>query len=358
MLLANSGSPLMMLGMLQLLGGNLLIAALEACIVRWVFRPQRTYLRVFGIMVFGNYVSFIAGMFLFSMMGTVVLESLNGEEALYNLPRLLTFLFVASFLLTLAMEFPFCLWAVGPRKTRKRRVLVGLTATLVSQTVSYLAMLPLVLGASGFSAATEVTPDRSLVSQAPDIATIYYLSNDNRSLCKIRLNGTGREKVKDLARDQDQHGYRNLYLSRPDEQTRWSLKCDEDVLLPDVAGSGGLAWTQAYEKGTAYHYFYHAAGLEHWEDRAWDVRAGLYGIEGIRAYHRKTGQDIHVALETPFASWWPNNPSLLPGELVVFEFGRQIVLLDLNRRKIGLIALGRQPVVVLDDAVVPATQPK
>ena len=38
---------------------------------------------------------------------------------------------------------------------------------------------------------------------------------------------------------------------------------------------------------------------------------------------------------------------VLPGDLVVYQLGEQIVVLDLNHRQLGLLALGRSPVVAL-----------
>jgi hypothetical protein len=51
-------------------------------------------------------------------------------------------------------------------------------------------------------------------------------------------------------------------------------------------------------------------------------------------------------LHTPFISWFMKNVTILPEDQVVFQMGEQIVLLDLNSRKIGFISKGIGPVVV------------
>jgi hypothetical protein len=48
---------------------------------------------------------------------------------------------------------------------------------------------------------------------------------------------------------------------------------------------------------------------------------------------------------------------MLPGDQVVYQLGDQIVLLDLNQRKLGLITLGRGPLAALDAPPTPASAP-
>lgn len=189
-MLGDVGTPLMWLGGLQLLWGNLLIAALEAWIIRRFFKPNGSKHRVFHIMVVSNYFSMLCGMFLLFMLGDLILRTLGGEDALYILPKVIVLMFAVSYLLTLILEWPFCFWALGERPNRFRE---SLKADLATQTASYLILLPLVLLASGFSLVTSGHPDRTFVSQAPDIATIYYLSPDRKSLWQVRLNGTRRK---------------------------------------------------------------------------------------------------------------------------------------------------------------------
>lgn len=54
-------------------------------------------------------------------------------------------------------------------------------------------------------------------------------------------------------------------------------------------------------------------------------------------------------MATPFFSWFTSDITVLPGDLVIYELGKQIVVLDLNKRKIGLLAMGHSPVAVLDN---------
>jgi hypothetical protein len=358
-ILANVGTPLMWLGALQLWGGNLLIAALEAWIIRRWFKPNAKG-GVFWIMVLANYFSMLCGMFLLFLLGGFVLEELSGENAIYILPTMVVVMFGVAYFLTLILEWPFCFWAVGKRPNRFRD---SLKADLAAQTTSYLMLLPLVLYASTYSLVTSVTPDRSLVSRAPDNATIYYLSPDDKSLWKVRLNGTKPEKIRaDIENLRGFFDPARLCLTQQADMSSWDLcigSPEGKVLVKKVAEKGALVWRDPrtgqimYAKSASFS----EAAILSSSTNAWDVRTTV--LSGFSAFNRKTGERIGLALDTPFATWRSFSPSLLPGDLVVFELHGQIVLLDLNNKKIGLIAMGHDPVVVMDENAVPriATQP-
>ena len=361
LILANMGTPLMWSGALQLLGGNVLIALLESwIIVKW-FRPQRKKWSVFLIMVLANYFSALVGLVASHILGSFVLDRLAGEDALYVLRWIFIPLFFGSYLITLLLEWPFCLWALGKREDRLRG---SVGAVLASQTVSYVAMLPLLLMASGFSLITSAHPDPSFVPGAPDIATIYYISPDGDSLCKVRLNGTGRQKVKDVS-SQGLRGNSDLFLARRARESSWDIFMDNGrdyrIVLEKVTVAGPLAWligtdTQQVEQGGPPNF--KAAVLPSNPDPIWQVKAGPWSPGALSAKNQKTGETIYISLDTPVAQWRSRAPSLLPGDMVVYQLENQIVLLDLNSKRIGLIAMGWSPVVVLDDKAVPASAPQ
>ena len=373
MILADIITALMRLTWLQLLGGNLVIAALEAKVIRWWFRPQQRKISVFGIMVLSNYCSTLLGIGIVMLFGypfQAIVPRLVGENALYVLPWALIAVFLIACGATLLVEWPFCMWAVGPRK---RRFAASVKAALASQIVSYLALLALTLLLSNFTLATSIRADRGIVSRAPDIATIYYLSNDDGSLWKVRLNGSGREKIKTLHyRNQSwRRSQAALYLKLASEPgAGWYLHCPDatDRIPMEVPHDAALTWGKTgggpeYEKGQSVG-FGPAATPAVGPRPGWDIDYRPWR-GALTAANSKTGQRVSACLSSPFVTWEPENPSLLPGDLLVYELEKQIVLLDLNSKRIGLIAMGRQPVVVLDEEVArklaaqaePATRP-
>ena len=53
-------------------------------------------------------------------------------------------------------------------------------------------------------------------------------------------------------------------------------------------------------------------------------------------------------LQTPALSGGASHATILPGEQVVFQFLGGVYLLDIETRKVGLIACGRRPLVTLE----------
>jgi hypothetical protein len=363
--LANAGTPLMMGTLFQLVIGNTLIAVVEGWLIHRFFRPNRRPWETFKIMLLANFSSMLVGAAVMDMVGHFVIGAL-GAEALYLLPTILVTLFVGSYAATLILEWPFCLWAVG---TRPKRLKDSVKAVLLTQTVSYLMTVPLLLVASTMSLVTRTKVDRQFVPNAPNIATVYFLSEDERSLLHVRLNGSALTGVMAVPPPVRPDVITSIYLSRQKGQ-KWDLMLEQatrpqqykktTLLLPGVADLGGLAWgAESGDEGvqgmSPFSWGGNAAGLQSEERRDWWIESRPmdhpYAFEGVRAVNRRTGENVSVALETPFVRWRAGNTSLLPGDLLVFQLDRQIMLLDLHTKRIGRIAMGLNPVVILDEEV-------
>lgn len=81
---------------------------------------------------------------------------------------------------------------------------------------------------------------------------------------------------------------------------------------------------------------------------AWLVTTYAFAGHGLVAERRDGTERFSVAVETPFLAWVACSATVLPSDLVVFELGEQIVLLDPTQRKLGVLARGRSPLVLLD----------
>jgi hypothetical protein len=80
----------------------------------------------------------------------------------------------------------------------------------------------------------------------------------------------------------------------------------------------------------------------------WEFSSGFWAGEGIRATNESTGQHVRIAYETMFGQWYMRNATHLPGDLVVFQMGRdQVCVWDVEARKVALLARGRGPVVIV-----------
>jgi hypothetical protein len=90
----------------------------------------------------------------------------------------------------------------------------------------------------------------------------------------------------------------------------------------------------------------------------WDFYTQFWAGGGLTGRPKKSSasasdgtREIHVALETPFASWIARNAVLLPEDKVLFQLGsNQICLLDAATRRLALVCYGRGPIAVLNPA--------
>ena len=72
-------------------------------------------------------------------------------------------------------------------------------------------------------------------------------------------------------------------------------------------------------------------------------------MRGLRALNKKTEEKVELTLEVPFFNWSVRSVTILPGDEVVFQAGNQVCIFDRESRKLGVIARGRGPVVVMEE---------
>jgi len=103
--------------------------------------------------------------------------------------------------------------------------------------------------------------------------------------------------------------------------------------FPRIAGSGA------------------AADLRPRAQREWTFTTGFWPEEGLVA-HLQGGSwrdSVRFAMGTPFLSAQSGCATVLPGDLVVWQLGAQIAVLDFRARRWSILVDGIGPAVVLDD---------
>ena len=93
------------------------------------------------------------------------------------------------------------------------------------------------------------------------------------------------------------------------------------------------------------------------ETDRWEVWAPPMPSRGLWARRPSTGEVVRVAVDVPGASWAASGATVLPGDQVVFQLGDQVMLADLNTKRLGPLARGRSPVVLWHDPSAPVTTP-
>lgn len=351
--LANAGTGLIWAAAFHLIVVNLLIGLGEGIILKLVFRAQA---RVFVLMIAANYVSMIGGFYLL-----LRLFSDSSKSTSINVHNAMGFIVAAwllMFAVTVVLEWPFCWLSLGKRP---RRAAAALGALLVVNVASYAVLVPVYSYTSGWGVMWQVEPERSLLATAPAGMCVYYLSLDTGDLWRVGLDGRNCRKVHDLGATAV--GARLFARPSPSGQgyDLWVNGCPdynrERIVVPafaDQVGRPSFMHGWDHEASTTEPRVKEPYGSFGFGD--WDVWAGGGAAGGLIAIHKRTGEQVVAAMNVPFLAWRARNATVISANQVVYQLGVQIVLLDLDARKIALIAIGEDPVVASGKSVV-ATMP-
>jgi len=308
----------------------------EGFLISAVFKTQR--IRTILLMTAAFFFSTYPGL----VEQPLLVEIFERSNFLYHLKLAAIMSLVCSYATMVLVGWPFCAMAMKRRRGRLRKAFL---ASLLAQTVLYAIMAPLYCWAMGFFL-KQIDIDRNLVAQTRSDAMIYYMSESTNSLCKIRVNGTGEEVVMHLLKE-DCGG--TLFAQRNTESA-WDLW---------LSGAGRNKERKLLLKSFARHpVSFWATGNESLENRQGpeqpdfrpekDSNWHVWNYpETFSAGNQRTSETLDLIFpETPFGQWKVCSLVALPGDRVVFQLGPQIVLVDLNQWKMGLVATGRGLVVV------------
>jgi hypothetical protein len=348
---ANAGTPLMWAAMFHLIFGNALIGVGEGFLIARVFRSSATCTTV--AMVFANYFSAWVGFLVLGALSTRLLPELLGNQPLYRAAGVLGLMCGASFLLSALCELPFCWFCL---RKAERPWLRAVLASIVAQTASYAVIIPCYLAVGHTSLLFGVEQDASLAFAKDCRAWIYYVEPEKGDIARIRPDGTHRQFVMKA-------GVTNLFarleLIPADAGENWNLvlvtgrgnPAEGGVTKVLIEKLAKRAVTEKLDFIEDTHLnFGSPMDYRTTAEARWTISLRYWAAGGVRAEKPATGECRQFALEVPFImDWQARNATVLPGELLIYQLGQQIVVLDIERRKIGLVAMGRGPVVVLEE---------
>ncbi|MBK8913093.1 MAG: hypothetical protein IPM64_00585 [Phycisphaerales bacterium] len=357
--LANAGTPLLWAGFLHLAFGNLLIGLLEGFLLAKLFRLHLG--RTIAILVLANYFSAWAGGYFLrpAIVSAFPLDMDNAWDFFWTMVAL-------AYPATLLLELPFVAMALRRGSRSLGRALSG---SLAVQTVSYLLLFGWYWMASGTSLFTRMEIVRLSTMTLPEGVLIYFIAADDGHVYRMGSNAMGTRKVFDLAStNADDRLFVRTSLK---DGNRWDLAAlmaghrgvpttvlvAENFAAEAATGWGWLNNGQSEELVTSLNSG-PAIILGSAKDSYWQFWAGDGAMGGLRGYHDGTGTQVHFSYETLFGHWPIRNATLLPGDKVLFQLGRdQICMLDPDAKQIALVARGRGPVAVMSEDGA-ATEPK
>ena len=341
-LIADAGTPLIWAGLAHLTIGNLLIGLLEAGIVRWRF-AKRAGSRLIASIVAANYVSCIAGYLLIGALAGRIVAWIGGPLPVYSITRIMVFLAIASFVVTILIEWPFFRVALG-RGAGVRR---SFGATLLANAASYLVLLAWYWLASATPAHWGVTLVRANALPSIPNARVFYIAPDGKEVMQMRLDGSAPSKFCSLPSTAPDGV---LGFSGEPHENSWELQIVTDRTQPirSVARIGpGRAATRPANSDDWTFNTNHPDDLD--PQAKWQVWTGFWPWNGIGAANNRDGTRFEImAVEMPWLGWRSCNATVLPDDQLIFQLGEQIIHVDLKRRLAAALAAGHGPVVILD----------
>jgi len=348
---ANVGTPLMWAGLLHLAIGNALIGLLEGLLLGRFFGIRKT--KAIGAMIVANYISaWLGGFFLRGAIMNVLPLDLN------NAWRWFWVMVVATYCLTLILEWPFVLWGFHGTPDWVRR---SVRASLVIQSVSY----ALLFGWYWMASATSLYTRMHIVEPGdlalPESVLVYYIDSADGNIYRRPLSGGASRKIHKL----HSKDVNDRLFARPAkaDTNRWDLlarlETGDDrkpnlvevltnLLVEAAPDAYFIADDPDSYRGTS-HNFGRVQTLGSPTDSMWDFWTGFWPMEGLRGFNETTREHIRFSYETPFGAWRVRNAVHLPSDKVLFQLeDNQICAFDPAQRRVALLWRGRGPVPVLE----------
>ncbi|MFC1746647.1 hypothetical protein ACFL35_21830 [Candidatus Riflebacteria bacterium] len=335
----NMGGPLVTFVEIHLVFMNLLIAFIEALPFYFIFSVN--FWGCLFYFLLANYFSLLPGIVIFPLIEKAFpVDIFNFWYFHYG-----TWLF--AFVATLILEFPIVYFYLIKRNKKDLR-----------QVLFFFILVNLVTGGALFGfyqqsssfllfKNTSITKDKSMAKKIK--GEIFFIGENRKEVFKSSVGLDKKESI---------------YKIRPDSNIKeimlgYSL---EEDLIPRCLGiksgdgkivhvSPGNFKVDGEKKQLDYSNYYFPWKLPLQDlrgaSRTWDVRVSRIPHRGIRLSHKKKSDSFILNLETPFIRWRPESVTIFPGEKLIFQLNNQILLFDIEKRKLLPLCRGYNPLLRL-----------
>jgi len=213
--------------------------------------------------------------------------------------------------------------------------------------------------ASDISIYMETSLDRTLafVSHIPGFC--YFISADDGDIYRRNIDGTALHSVAPL-----HSSNRNDRLIVTSDSNAHGVLCaikhhenGETTAIPilrDFILSETVLWTERHPRSSPDQ----IVDLRGENDRELKYRVrqdryrGLeitfpFEIAGSEGSPKLNPEKMRLSLQTPFVNWRVSNVTVIPGNQAIFQFGKQVCVFDPASRRLGIIARGSGPLVII-----------
>lgn len=346
MVLANMGTPMMWLAECHLVILNAVIGLIEGWILWkwWKASLKRSLLP----MIAANYISAAIGFFAVWPLRDCLRQHVFRSDSIYEPLWVAGSMFAVVFVATVLVEWPLVATAIGDWKIGR-----SLRASLAVNAASYALLTCLYLAVSQFSFYTRVTHNDALAFVDRDRDWwVYYVGAGDGDLWRVKLDGSGREHLRGLG-GQRERLYHESDIAAAPGKAGWDLWVRRDegperALSSFAARAGSL--NESAEQVDFLSFGWRYADLREPREQRWRANAGFYGEEGLGIIDEASYKErLRLSLATPWDSWRMRTATVTPSGLVVFQAGdSHVMVLDPERKTMGVLAIGASPVVAHD----------
>jgi hypothetical protein len=177
---------------------------------------------------------------------------------------------------------------------------------------------------------------------------VLYINPADGGVWQINIDGSGQRKVLQANLTAPSAW---LLVCRSTEESRFDLcvakhsSSEAQPLRKGFISVGGLVDRNAEAMSQGKEYSWQPIDLRGPAKPNWTVGTVRTADVGIFIYEPDHTR-YHLALATPVLSWTCDSPTILPTGQVLFQLEDQIVILDVETRRLGFLVMGRGPVVV------------
>ena len=310
---ANAGTPLMWAGMIHLVVGNAVIGVLEGLLLGWLFCMHRG--KAIGAMIAANYASaWLGGLFIRgAIVEALPMDLTNGWFWFW-------FMVVATYGLTLLLEWPFIAWGL---QISANWLMRSIRASFLVQGASYVLLFGWYWMASGTSLYTKMHIVAPQDLSLPESVLVYFIAPSDGHVYRRNLRGGDEHRIGELHSTDENDGL----LVRPQaaDTNRWDLMARLETtdrrkprfvpvltnLMVEAAADWGRTHTDAPDYEGTWFNCGEVQALGGATNGQWKFWAGFWPVEGLRASRKETGEYVRFSYETPRSGPGPSEtPSI------------------------------------------------
>lgn len=346
---ANAGTALMWATGIHLLIGNLFIGVLEGLLLaKWYDISES---KCIGIFILANYFSAWLGGFIILKISPMLPVDIN------NMLPMFLLMIVASYILTIILEFPFAVFAFkGDNEWLKKSI----RGTFLVQTISYVILFGWFGIASRYSLFTKTNIVSASAIQLPDNVQLYFISADDGG--DINTGYICDRKWKNIY-DLNSINYDDylIFDKLSDNKNLWDFiaikentdiskskyfSIQKELSLTNVPSENGKIPDSLSSKIYSNYSKVPTLGIK--EKSSWEFHTSFWPSDGLKGSNSKLRERVTLAVETPFVTWSVRNAVQLSNDTVLFQLGdNQICVYDPNTKQVALLAYGYGPIAVI-----------